>query len=94
MANVDYSELSNSEIKKIAKEKGIRIYCATSFGGGRSDPNRNHETWQVEVYVDDEYKSMQVETKFCSGRFDGKAACKREVKKLALIKLISENSNS
>lgn len=81
--------LTRLQITLWAKKLGIAVNFAHSCGGG----NRDHRTWQIELFTDwqkpeQRFHTEQVTTHICSGRFDGKAACEREAKELALRAMI------
>jgi len=69
------------------KAQGIELDLATSHGGG----NRDHGTWSVEFRgpgLPNRYTQIQVRCRTYSGKFDGKRACEREAKELAVARML------
>ncbi len=80
------SQLSEMSLRKklaVLRSRGVELDLATSHGGG----NRDHTSWSVEFRgpgVPRGYQQVQVRCQTYSGRFDGKRACEREAKEIAV----------
>jgi hypothetical protein len=86
-------ELTTPEIKAEAKKLGMKVYSTWSYGGG----DRDHTSWEVEIQTQHDIgtttESYGVHTTHTSGRFDGKAACRREAVRKALINALEDSAN-
>ncbi len=96
---MNYDEMTNRQITWAAKKVNIVVNYTTSCGGGREDPNRDHQSWFIEIYTgwqteDQQWHNHQANLTICSGRFDGKQACESEAKRIALIHFMEERDAS
>lgn len=77
----------------LLRRSGIELDLATSHGGG----NRDHGTWSVEFRgagLPGRYLSVQVRCQTYSGKYDGKRACEREAKEIAVDGLLFNGDES
>ena len=94
-----YEDMSNRQVTLAAKKRDIVVNYATSNGGGREDRNRDHRSWWIEIYTGwqtptQEWHNHCAELHIHTGRIDGKAACEREAKRIALIHFLERDDES
>ena len=83
----DLRSMTTRQKLNVLKARGIELDLATSHGGG----NRDHNVWSVEFRgpgLENRYVQIQVRCRTYSGKFDGKRACEREAKELAVAQLL------
>lgn len=90
---MNFEEMTNRQVTAAAKARNIVINYTWSNGGGPSDPNRDHRSWYIEIYTGwqtdkQEFVNEFVSDCMVSGKWDGKAACERAAKRIALIQVI------
>ena len=87
---MNFEALNNKQVIKAARDLGIVHNYSHSCGGGRDDPNRDHQAWYIEIVDQGEWRQEFVAYCGGSGRSDGKAYCERLARRIVLERAITD----